>query len=231
MQPAQAAVALVAPRVQCAPFAGGTYRATGLGEVPAIGEAALTRSRAHFREPQRRRVELLHGRAEVAHARRIEQLTSERRKLLQAHHADALPLDLLRSEQKRITDEMESAERLLCLAEANMQKVIVAREMSRPIRLLIANQPTRGLDVGSIEYIHNRIVEKRDQGTAILLVSPELDEVMELSDRIAVMYRGKIVAIVDADVATKEYIGLLMAGISPETLPPPTEKHAVEATL
>jgi len=117
------------------------------------------------------------------------------------------------------------------LSGGNQQKVIVAREFSRPIRFLVASQPTRGLDVGSIEYIHNRIVEKRDQGTAILLVSPELDEVMELSDRIAVMYRGKIVAIVDSDVATKEYIGLLMAGISPETLPPPTEKHAVEATL
>ncbi len=92
----------------------------------------------------------------------------------------------------------------------------MAREFSRPIRLLVASQPTRGLDVGSIEYIHNRILEKRDEGTAVLLVSPELDEIMQLSDRIAVMYRGKVLAIVPAKEATKEKIGLLMAGVEPE---------------
>ncbi|MGD1994167.1 MAG: ABC transporter ATP-binding protein [Anaerolineae bacterium] len=98
------------------------------------------------------------------------------------------------------------------LSGGNQQKVIVAREFSRPIKLLIASQPTRGLDVGSIEYIHRRIVEKRDEGTAVLLVSPELDEVMGLSDRIAVMYEGKIVDILPAGEATREEIGLLMAG-------------------
>jgi simple sugar transport system ATP-binding protein len=98
------------------------------------------------------------------------------------------------------------------LSGGNQQKVIVAREFSRPIRLLIASQPTRGLDVGSIEYIHQRIVEKRDEGCAVLLVSPELDEVMGLSDRIAVMYDGKIMDILPADQVTKEEIGLLMAG-------------------
>jgi len=102
------------------------------------------------------------------------------------------------------------------LSGGNQQKVIVAREFSRPIKLLVAAQPTRGLDVGSIEYIHRRLIEKRDEGCAILLVSTELDEVMQLSDRIAVMYRGKILAIVDADIATKEDLGLLMAGISTE---------------
>jgi simple sugar transport system ATP-binding protein len=102
------------------------------------------------------------------------------------------------------------------LSGGNQQKVIVAREFSRPIKLLIAAQPTRGLDVGSIEYIHRRIIEKRDEGCAILLVSTELDEVMQLADRIAVMYRGKILAIVDADIATKEELGLLMAGITTE---------------
>ena len=102
------------------------------------------------------------------------------------------------------------------LSGGNQQKVIVAREFSRPIRLLIAAQPTRGLDVGSIEYIHRRIIEKRDEGCAILLVSTELDEVMQLADRIAVMYRGKILAIVDAEIATKEELGLLMAGITTE---------------
>jgi len=102
------------------------------------------------------------------------------------------------------------------LSGGNQQKVIVAREFSRPIQLLIASQPTRGLDVGSIEYIHGRMIEKRDEGTAILLVSTELDEVMQLSDRIAVMFRGEIIAIVDADIATKDELGLLMAGIKTE---------------
>jgi simple sugar transport system ATP-binding protein len=117
------------------------------------------------------------------------------------------------------------------LSGGNQQKVIVARECSRPVRLLVASQPTRGLDVGSIEYIHNRIVERRSQGCAVLLVSPELDEVLELSDRIAVMYRGKIVAIVPGDEASKEYIGLLMAGITPEQAGKPKRKRVVEATL
>jgi ABC-type uncharacterized transport system ATPase subunit len=101
------------------------------------------------------------------------------------------------------------------LSGGNQQKVIVAREFSRPIKLLIASQPTRGLDVGSIEYIHNRVVEKRDAGCAVLLVSTELDEVMQLSDRIAVMFRGKILDILDADEVSKELLGLLMAGVMP----------------
>jgi ABC-type uncharacterized transport system ATPase subunit len=99
------------------------------------------------------------------------------------------------------------------LSGGNQQKVIVAREFSRPIQLLVASQPTRGLDVGSIEYIHNRIIQKRDEGTAVLVVSSELDEIMALSDRIAVMYRGRIMGIVEASKTDKEYLGLLMAGI------------------
>ena len=99
------------------------------------------------------------------------------------------------------------------LSGGNQQKVIVAREFSRPIKLLIASQPTRGLDVGSIEYIHKRIIEKRDDGCAVLLVSPELDEVMSLSDRIAVVYEGKILDIMPAEQATREKLGLLMAGV------------------
>jgi len=101
------------------------------------------------------------------------------------------------------------------LSGGNQQKVIVGREFSRPIELLIASQPTRGLDVGSIEYIHSRIIEKRDEGTAILVVSSELDEILALSDRIAVMYRGQILEIVEASKTSKEYLGLLMAGIKP----------------
>ena len=100
------------------------------------------------------------------------------------------------------------------LSGGNQQKVIVAREFSRPIKLLVAAQPTRGLDVGSIEYIHGQIVRKRDEGCGVLLVSPELDEIMSLSDRIAVMFSGKILDIIPAKDATKEGLGLLMAGIS-----------------
>jgi simple sugar transport system ATP-binding protein len=100
------------------------------------------------------------------------------------------------------------------LSGGNQQKVIVARELSRPIKLLIANQPTRGLDVGSIEFIHGRIVDARDHGAAVLLVSAELDEIMSLSDRIAVMYKGRILATLDAETATREQLGLLMAGVT-----------------
>jgi len=100
------------------------------------------------------------------------------------------------------------------LSGGNQQKVIVARELSRPIKLLIANQPTRGLDVGSIEYIHKVIVRMRDAGCGVLLVSAELDEIMALSDRIAVMYKGQIMDTLPADQATKEQLGLLMAGIT-----------------
>ena len=71
------------------------------------------------------------------------------------------------------------------------------------------------MDVGSIEYIHNRIVQKRDEGCAVMLVSPELDEIMKLSDRIAVMYRGKIITVLDANNVTKEEVGLWMAGVDP----------------
>jgi general nucleoside transport system ATP-binding protein len=118
------------------------------------------------------------------------------------------------------------------LSGGNQQKVIVAREFSRPIHLLIASQPTRGLDVGSIEYIHSRIIEKRDEGTAVLLVSPELDEIIALSDRIAVMYKGQIVEILPAAKINKAYLGLLMAGVKPsealETTPATLQDNEVE---
>ncbi len=98
------------------------------------------------------------------------------------------------------------------LSGGNQQKVIVARELSRHLSLLIANQPTRGLDVGSIEFIHRRIVEQRDEGIAVMLVSAELDEILSLADRIAVIYHGRIVATLPAEQATREQLGLLMAG-------------------
>jgi general nucleoside transport system ATP-binding protein len=102
------------------------------------------------------------------------------------------------------------------LSGGNQQKVIVAREFSRPLKLLVAAQPTRGLDVGSIEYIHRRIVEKRDEGAAVLLVSTELEEVLSLGDRIAVMFQGTIVDVLPQADATPERLGLLMGGSHPE---------------
>ena len=99
------------------------------------------------------------------------------------------------------------------LSGGNQQKVIVAREFGRHVKLVIASQPTRGLDVGSIEYIHRRIVEQRDAGVAILIVSTELDEVLALGDRVAVMYDGELVGILPAAEATREKVGLLMGGV------------------
>jgi ABC-type multidrug transport system ATPase subunit len=88
---------------------------------------------------------------------------------------------------------------------------VVARELDGDLRLLVLDQPTRGLDVGSIEFIHRQAIKKRDAGTAVLLVSAELDEVLELSDRVAVMYRGQIVAVVDGRTADRNEVGVLMA--------------------
>jgi simple sugar transport system ATP-binding protein len=97
------------------------------------------------------------------------------------------------------------------LSGGNQQKVVVARELGREPKLLVLDQPTRGLDVGSIEFIHRETIKRRVAGTAVLLISAELDEILELSDRIGVMYRGELVAVVDARTADKEEIGLLMA--------------------
>ncbi len=104
------------------------------------------------------------------------------------------------------------------LSGGNQQKVIVARELDRSVALLIVSQPTRGLDVGSIEFIHRRIVEARDRGAGVLLISAELDEIMSLSDRIAVMYKGRILETLDAATATREQLGLLMAGVTKEAV-------------
>jgi simple sugar transport system ATP-binding protein len=100
------------------------------------------------------------------------------------------------------------------LSGGNQQKAIVGREIDLNPDLLIAVQPTRGLDVGSIEYIHKRLVEQRDAGKAVLLVSLELDEILDLSDRIAVICRGELVGIVDAKTTDENQIGLMMAGVA-----------------
>ena len=99
------------------------------------------------------------------------------------------------------------------LSGGNQQKVVVARELGRELKVLVASQPTRGVDVGSIEFIHEQIIAARDSGKSVLIISTELDEVLALADRIAVMYRGKIVGIVDSKT-TREKLGKMMAGIA-----------------
>jgi len=98
------------------------------------------------------------------------------------------------------------------LSGGNQQKAIIGREVDKDPDLLIAAQPTRGLDVGAIEFIHRRLIEQRDNGKAVLLLSFELDEILNVSDRIAVIYEGQIVAIVDPKDTTEQELGLLMAG-------------------
>ena len=117
------------------------------------------------------------------------------------------------------------------LSGGNQQKVVLARELSRPLSVLIASQPTRGVDVGAIEFLHKRLVEERDRGTAVLIVSTELDEVSALADRIAVMYRGRIVGIVPPDTS-REALGLMMAGVPTEealAAQPATERGRTES--
>jgi simple sugar transport system ATP-binding protein len=109
------------------------------------------------------------------------------------------------------------------LSGGNQQKVVLARELSRTLALLVACQPTRGLDVGAIEFVHKRLIEERDRGTAVVIVSTELDEVVALADRIAVMYRGRIVGVVPPRTS-REVIGLMMAGV-------PTEEALASASL
>ncbi|MFT4147936.1 MAG: ABC transporter ATP-binding protein [Micrococcaceae bacterium] len=101
------------------------------------------------------------------------------------------------------------------LSGGNQQKVVLARELARELKLFIASQPTRGLDVGSIEFVHKRIVEERDKNVPVIIVSSELDEVNQLADRIAVMYKGRIVGIVPPETS-RDVLGLMMAGMNPE---------------
>jgi simple sugar transport system ATP-binding protein len=135
----------------------------------------------------------------------------------------ALRLDAIERNARERIDEFdiraESMETpVSALSGGNQQKVVVAREFSRPLKVLIASQPTRGVDVGSIEFIHKRIIAERDRGTAVIIVSTELDEIFALSDRIAVMYDGRIVGTVTPDIA-REDIGLMMAGAHEHPVP------------
>jgi simple sugar transport system ATP-binding protein len=102
------------------------------------------------------------------------------------------------------------------LSGGNIQKMILAREISRSPRVIIAAQPTRGLDIGATEYVREQLLEQRRQGAAIMLISEDLDEILTLSDRIAIVYEGQIMDIVPREEATAERLGLLMAGVRPD---------------
>jgi simple sugar transport system ATP-binding protein len=102
------------------------------------------------------------------------------------------------------------------LSGGNIQKVVLARELSRNPRVIVAAQPTRGLDIGATEYVREQLLIERRKGTAIMLISEDLDEILALSDRIAVIYEGKIMDIVPRENATPEKLGLLMAGVHPD---------------
>ena len=102
------------------------------------------------------------------------------------------------------------------LSGGNIQKLVLAREISRNPRVIVAAQPTRGLDIGATEYVRGQLLEQRKAGAAIMLISEDLDEILALSDRIAVIYEGKIMDILPREEATSERIGLLMAGVHPE---------------
>jgi general nucleoside transport system ATP-binding protein len=137
----------------------------------------------------------------------------------------ALDLDAVRKAAVRLVAEYDVRTtsvmtRAGTLSGGNQQKVVVARELSRGNKLLLASQPTRGLDVGSIEFVHSEIVKQRDQGVAVIIVSSELDEIYALSDRIAVMYEGKIVGFCPPDIPEHE-LGLLMAGAGAKAAGPP----------
>ena len=129
----------------------------------------------------------------------------------------ALDLKAIRSNAEQRVDEFDIRTQSIessvsSLSGGNQQKVVLARELSRPLSVLIASQPTRGVDVGAIEFLHRRLVAERDKGTAVLIVSTELDEVAALADRVAVMYRGRIVGIVPPETS-REALGLMMTGV------------------
>jgi simple sugar transport system ATP-binding protein len=145
----------------------------------------------------------------------------------------ALKLDEIRKAAVRLVEEYDVRTTSVLtsvgtLSGGNQQKVVVARELSRGSKLLLASQPTRGLDVGSIEFVHSEIVKQRDQGVAVVIVSSELDEIYALSDRIAVMYEGKIVGFCAPDIPEHE-LGLLMAGAGAGQQPDGEAPHELDA--
>jgi simple sugar transport system ATP-binding protein len=191
------------------------------GSIRLHGEELVGKSVRHVLEsgvgfiPEDRQVDGLVGEFTIA-----ENLMLNRSHGGEFVHRGTLQLDRLETFAKEKVAEYDvRAPGVTALAEelsgGNQQKVVVARELSRDIKLLIAAQPTRGVDVGSIEFIHKQIVAGRDAGVAVLVVSTELDEVAALADRIMVLYRGRVIGIVPGGTP-REVLGLMMTGERPE---------------
>jgi simple sugar transport system ATP-binding protein len=121
------------------------------------------------------------------------------------HHAEKLIADY--------QIKAAPSDKIRTLSGGNMQKVILARVLERNPKVIVVSQPTRGLDVGATEYVHRKLLEQRQGGAAVLLISEDLDEIMQLSDRIAVLYEGDLMDILATEEATSERLGLLMAGV------------------
>jgi simple sugar transport system ATP-binding protein len=150
-------------------------------------------------------------------------------------HGPALRLDAIRENAEQRVAEFDirpptPTAPASTLSGGNQQKVVIAREMSRPLKLFIASQPTRGVDVGAQEFIHRRIVAERDLGTPVVIVSTELDEVLALADRIAVMYRGKVIGILPGG-ASRDEVGLMMAGVPAEVAKAAAEENPSALTV
>ena len=131
--------------------------------------------------------------------------------------AGLFDFDRIKTHAQRLVDAFAVKTPLLStptssLSGGNIQKVILARELDSSPTVLLAAQPTRGVDIGATEYIHSELIKQRTEGVAILMISEDLDEILALADRIAVMFEGSIVAVVDRADATKEELGLAMAG-------------------
>ena len=207
-----------------------------LGVTPVTGgEVRLDGKRDHRRDAEadhRRRARLRPGGSQARRVRGQFQRGREpgaehvrREALLHGHRAGSADRTIDRrghSSMSSTSVRSRSTRPVSSLSGGNQQKVVLARELSRPLSLLIASQPTRGVDVGAIEFLHQRLVAERDRGTAVMIVSTELDEVSALADRIAVMYRGKVVGIVGPDTS-REVLGLMMAGV-------PTDEAMAAAT-
>jgi general nucleoside transport system ATP-binding protein len=201
---------LVEALVGLRPLVGGTLERPGVGTAAAPPRAVWAGGTAHVPEDRQRDGLVLpfsvaenlilcsYDQAPYAHWGRLDPAAIAREARAQMAEYDV-----------RAPNERSAVAEL---SGGNQQKVILARELSRPVRLVIANQPTRGLDVGSVEYVHRRLIALRDAGAAVLLVSTELEELLALADRIAVLYRGRVVATFSAAAATAERLGLLMAG-------------------
>ncbi len=222
----------------------------GIAGVSGNGQRELAETIAGLRKPTQGKIQIDgqdvagwhssrlidHGLAYISEERFrdgvVKELTVEENLMLEEHGQPPYTRSIFLNFQKiadHCTDLIRSFEiktpsrqtPLRNLSGGNIQKLIMARELSRQPGVLIAAQPTRGVDIGSTEYIHQCLIAQRASGTATLLISEDLDEILNLSDRIAVMYEGRIMGVVEREGATVEQLGLMMAGVMPESATAP----------